>query len=58
MIDFRETATKEMKDNYQGIIQTVWTSADNFMEGYYGNKKDKDGGDNTDWNSLKAIFVK
>jgi hypothetical protein len=58
MIDFRETATKEMKDNYQGIIQTVWTSADNFMEGYYGNKKDRDGGDNTDWNSLKAIFVK
>lgn len=58
MIDFRETATKEMKDNFQGIIQTVWSGADNFMEGYYGNKKDRDGGDNTDWNSLKAIFPK
>lgn len=58
MINFRQTATKEMKENYQGIIQTVWTGADNFMEGYYGNKKDRDGGDNTDWNSLKAVFPK
>jgi hypothetical protein len=58
MINFRQTATKEMKENYQGIIQTVWSGADNFLEGFYGNKKDQQGGDNTDWNSFKAVFPK
>ncbi|HEX5169832.1 MAG TPA: family 20 glycosylhydrolase [Cyclobacteriaceae bacterium] len=58
MINFRQTATSTIKENYQGIVQTVWTSAENFMDGYYGNQKDQQGGDDTDWNSLKAVFVK
>lgn len=58
MINFRETATKEVRENYQGIVQTVWSGADNFLDGFYGNKKDTEGGDNTDWNSFKAVFVK
>ena len=38
MVDLRQNATFAMKDNYQGMIQTVWTSADNFLDYYYGIK--------------------
>lgn len=58
MANFRSTATPAVKDNYQGIIQTVWTSADNFIEGYYGKKKDNKGGTDTDWHSFQAVFDK
>ena len=58
MINFRQTATPQVKENYQGIVQTAWSSADNFLDGFYGNKKDQQGGDNTDWNSFKAVFAK
>lgn len=47
MVKLRENATKAMKENYQGMIQTVWTSSENFMDYYYGIKEqpDKDRGD-------------
>ena len=38
MVDLRENATFAMKDYYQGMIQTVWTSAENFMDYYYGDR--------------------
>lgn len=58
MIDFRQTATTVMKDRYQGIIQTVWSDAGAFMDGFYANKKDDKGGDNTPWKSFTTIFTK
>jgi hypothetical protein len=58
MANFRGTATPELQKNFQGIIQTVWTSSENFMEGYYGKKKDDKGGTNTDWHSFQAVFEK
>lgn len=39
MVDLRKNATFAMKDYYQGMIQTVWTSAENFMDYYYGVKE-------------------
>lgn len=42
MIQFRESATTEMKDRYQGMMQTVWSGAEDFMNEYYGRKKMKD----------------
>jgi hypothetical protein len=33
---FIETATKDMKPRYQGMLQTVWGSAKNFMDSYHG----------------------
>ena len=39
MVDLRKNATSATRDNYQGMIQTVWTSADNFMDFYYGVKE-------------------
>jgi len=58
MISFRSDATAEMKDNYQGIIQTVWSDAGVFMDGFYGNKKDEQGGDNTPWNCFRVSFAR
>lgn len=58
MLTFRKDATPEMKDNYQGIVQTVWSNADSFLEGFYGKKKDDKGGDNTPWSCFRATFAK
>jgi len=33
---FIQTATKDMKPRYQGMLQTVWGSAKNFMDSYHG----------------------
>jgi len=35
MMGFRNTATTEMKKNFQGIILTYWSSAENFMRNFY-----------------------
>lgn len=35
----RKNATFSMKDRYRGMIQTVWTSAENFMDYYEGIKE-------------------
>ncbi len=32
MINFRNDATPQMKDKFQGMIQTVWSSAENFIK--------------------------
>ena len=29
------------------MMQTVWSDADSFLDGFYGKKKDEKGGDNT-----------
>ncbi len=39
MVDLRKNATLTTRDNYQGMIQTVWTSAENFMDYYYDVKE-------------------
>ena len=39
MLGFRENATPETKENYQGMMQTIWTSAENFLDYYYGRKQ-------------------
>lgn len=38
MMQFRKTATREMKPNYLGMMQTVWSGAGSFMDEYYGRK--------------------
>jgi N-acetyl-beta-hexosaminidase len=58
MINFRQTSTAAMKDRYKGIMQTVWSDAGSFMDGFYAKKKDDDGGDNTPWNSFTTLFQK
>jgi hypothetical protein len=50
---FRETATPEMKERYQGIIQTVWSGAGEFMKEFYNIEE---AGKNTSANCFRAIF--
>ncbi len=42
MVSYRKNSSKTMKDNFQGVVQTVWTSAANFMDNYYKEKGDKE----------------
>jgi hypothetical protein len=34
MVKFRNSSTPEMKDRFQGIMETVWFGADSFMDGF------------------------
>ena len=64
MMTFRKDATEEMKENYQGIVQTVWSGASNFLDGFYGKKNaGTPAGDpalkgNTAWDCFRAVFPK
>lgn len=46
MLAFRKTATPEMKDRYQGMMQTVWSGAEDFLDEFYGRRPPRrmDGG--------------
>ena len=39
MVRFRAAATSLMKDRYQGMMQTVWSSAGGFMQEFYSQKE-------------------
>jgi hypothetical protein len=56
MVNFRATATDGMKDNFQGMVQTVWSDPVSFMEGYNGVKKDPEAGENTPWDCFRALY--
>ncbi|MGI9544365.1 MAG: family 20 glycosylhydrolase [Cyclobacteriaceae bacterium] len=38
---FKEGSNDKVKDRYHGVMQTIWTSASNFMDLYYGKKEDE-----------------
>ncbi|HEX2968700.1 MAG TPA: family 20 glycosylhydrolase [Bacteroidales bacterium] len=40
MVNFRENSSDEMRDRFQGIVQTVWSGAEQFMKSYYQMKSD------------------
>jgi len=40
MIDFRNGSTPEMKEFFQGVILTSWSSAEGFMREYYDTSKE------------------
>jgi len=40
MIDFRNGSTPEMKENFQGIILTSWSSAEGFMRDFYDTTRE------------------
>jgi hypothetical protein len=58
MISFRRDATPQMKDKYLGMMQTVWSGAEGFMDGYYGKTKDEKAGENTPWNCFRTLYDK
>ncbi|PSR54821.1 glycoside hydrolase [Adhaeribacter arboris] len=58
MLKFRAAATREMKDRYQGMMQTVWSGAEAFLDGFYGRKIDTEAGENTPWNTFRTMYAK
>lgn len=56
MVNFRMQSTEEMKSRFYGMMQTVWSDAGSFLDGFYNNKKDEDGGDNTAWGCFKTMY--
>jgi hypothetical protein len=56
MARFRASATPDLKDRYRGMVQTVWSDPDTFMEGFYARKKDPKMGRNTPWHSFRALY--
>jgi N-acetyl-beta-hexosaminidase len=56
MIRFRAESTKEMREHFQGMVQTVWSDSDSFLNGFYGRAKDADKDKNTPWHSFRSLF--
>jgi len=54
MVKFREHSTPEMKDRFLGMVQTVWSGAGQFLDNYYGRRKED--GTNTPVNCFKALY--
>jgi hypothetical protein len=57
MFRFRASVTPEMKDRFQGMMQTVWSGAEQFLDEFYGRKTDEKQGVNTSSNCFKAMFA-
>ncbi len=58
MVNFRKQSSPEMQDRFYGMMQTVWSDAASFMDGFYNKKKDTQGGDNTPWNTFTTLYEK
>ncbi len=56
MVEFKKYATPAVKDNYQGMLHTTWTSADNFIEQYYGRKEVNTGRGGNYVEAFKVLF--
>jgi hypothetical protein len=54
MIRFRNAATTEMRDRYQGMMQTVWSGAGQFLDSYYGRKTENS--ESNPVNCFKSLF--
>jgi hypothetical protein len=58
MVRFRKESAVNMQNNFQGIVQTVWSGAENFLDGFYGKVKDEKAGENTPWNTFRTAYTK
>ncbi len=56
MARFRSAATKEMKERFQGVMQTVWSDASRFLSTDYQGKSTGRAATNNAWLSFQAMF--
>jgi N-acetyl-beta-hexosaminidase len=56
MVRFRSSATKEMKERFQGVMQTVWSDAGRFLSTDYQGKGTGRNATNNAWLSFQAMF--
>ncbi|WP_338869288.1 family 20 glycosylhydrolase [Spirosoma sp. SC4-14] len=56
MVKFRKSATPQMKERFQGMMQTVWSGAGPFLDEFYGVKVNSEAGENTPSNCFKTLY--
>jgi hypothetical protein len=56
MLDTKKYATPAVRDNYLGMLHTTWTSAENFIEEYYGRKEVNTGRGGNYVEAFKVLF--
>jgi hypothetical protein len=56
MVEFKKYATPAVKDNYMGMLHTTWTSAENFIDQYYGRKEVNTGRGGNYVEAFKVLF--
>ena len=56
MVKFRQSSTAVMKAHFQGMMQTVWSSAESFMDEFYGKNPNKSSEENSASNCFRAMF--
>ncbi|MBV5312967.1 MAG: family 20 glycosylhydrolase [Prolixibacteraceae bacterium] len=57
MFRYRASVTPEMKDRFQGMMQTIWSGAGQFMDEFYGRKTNQKESVNTQTNCFKAMIT-
>ena len=57
MFRFREPATPQLKEHFNGMMQTVWSGAGAFLDEFYGRKTDEKADANTQSNCFRAMFA-
>ncbi len=56
MFRFRASVTPEMRERFQGMLQTVWTDAGQFMDEFYGQKPGNNENGFSQTKTFKALF--
>ncbi|MFO7620763.1 MAG: family 20 glycosylhydrolase [Bacteroidales bacterium] len=54
MVRFRDHSTPEMRERFMGMVQTVWSGTKQFLDIYYGIRKDDN--PNNPANCFRALF--
>jgi hypothetical protein len=54
MVRFRKSSPQVMRDRYQGLMQTIWSGAGQFLDNFYSGKTEKP--DNAQVGCFKALF--
>ncbi len=58
MAKFRKYATPDMKPRYYGMMQTVWSGTDVFINSFYGKSSSDAGGRQSPADAFKAMFMR
>ncbi len=56
MVKFRKSSTPEMRERFQGVMQTVWSDAGGFLDRDYQGKATGKNAVNNSWNTFRAMF--
>lgn len=59
MVRFREVSTPQMRQHFQGVVQTVWSGAGGFLDEFYGRRapRDQRNPDHTEVNCFRKMFA-